>query len=426
MKNPATGLSIRTRFTVGVGLMLLPLVILAVAGYFYFTSALASFDFVMKEVFRGILPLHHLQQFVIESAMPPNDYLIRGGADERDLFAIKSARVDSAFEEINFLSGRSEKYRTLIDQAKRKWSEGKARGEVLVALPFPIRDPRAGEKMEAFDSSLSEVSEVLDRLHVMVSEELDNAHAHALSLQRNVNVLIFLTFAIGIAAAVLSIIMLSKQILHPLLLLKEGASRFGSGNLQHRIEVHTQDEIGQLAATFNTMADELEQLAIRDALTGLYNKREFQRRLDQEITRARRYKHNLSLLIIDIDHFKQVNDTFGHQTGDKVLQILCGLIQKQMRPTDSTSRYGGEELALILPETDETDASRTAERLRELIESYTIDAGEGTKLRLTISIGLATFPADGATDLAFVAAADQALYAAKRKGRNRVCRYSEL
>jgi len=163
------------------------------------------------------------------------------------------------------------------------------------------------------------------------------------------------------------------------------------------------------------------RLASTDGLTGVYNHRTFQERLSQEIARAERYSHPLSMLMIDVDHFKVYNDTYGHPQGDIVLQDLARLLQETSRASDTVARYGGEEFAIILPETNSVGAQKIAQRLREQVERYPFPGREimpgGT---LTISIGVATHASAGSKD-ALLQAADTALYTAKREGRNRIC-----
>ena len=163
------------------------------------------------------------------------------------------------------------------------------------------------------------------------------------------------------------------------------------------------------------------RLASTDGLTGVYNHRSFQERLSQEIARADRYSRPLSVLMIDVDHFKVYNDTYGHPQGDIVLQDLARLLQEMSRTSDTVARWGGEEFAIILPETDSVGAQKIGQRLCEQVERYPFPGQElmpgGT---LTISIGVATY-ASASSKEALLQGADTALYTAKREGRNRVC-----
>lgn len=169
--------------------------------------------------------------------------------------------------------------------------------------------------------------------------------------------------------------------------------------------------------------DQLVQMAFHDHLTGLSNFRFFSRRLKQEIQRAARYKHLLSLIMLDIDHFKNFNDRFGHDSGNRTLAHVAALIKQEARETDLAARYGGEEFALVLTETAKHEAAKLAERLRVRIESAPLMLPDHGEQRVTVSLGLATFSRDARDAQALAAAADEALYAAKHAGRNRLCLY---
>ncbi len=158
-----------------------------------------------------------------------------------------------------------------------------------------------------------------------------------------------------------------------------------------------------------------EKMAETDPLTNIYNRRKFSRLLDQEIQRVERYDRFLSIVMLDIDHFKRVNDTYGHDTGDYVLRRITELIRENIRITDILARYGGEEFVIILPETDVKGASRQIERMRKKIEKTSFD-GVGN---LTISAGITSYiGGDGCKSM--ITRADEALYLAKEEGRNRI------
>jgi diguanylate cyclase (GGDEF)-like protein len=170
----------------------------------------------------------------------------------------------------------------------------------------------------------------------------------------------------------------------------------------------------------NQLYQEVQRLANQDGLTGCFNRRHFMEEAAQEIHRGMRYNHPLSLLMMDIDHFKDVNDRYGHQMGDQLLCNLVLLCQKQLRNDDILGRYGGEEFVVLMPETASAGAMLASERLREKIEKMKIDTPEGS-LSVTVSMGLASleqgFDKTHTLDT-LIKRADQALYAAKAAGRN--------
>jgi diguanylate cyclase (GGDEF)-like protein len=168
----------------------------------------------------------------------------------------------------------------------------------------------------------------------------------------------------------------------------------------------------------------IEQMAITDELTQIYNRRYFHTRLDQEVSRSKRYDHPLSLMMLDIDHFKRVNDVYGHQIGDDVLAGLAAIIKSTTRKMDVVVRYGGEEIAVILPETDGSGAVLNAEKIRHNIEKHVFEVLNGKILQVTVSVGVSCLEqiANNEEDKAkkLIKIADDALYQAKKSGRNQV------
>ena len=167
--------------------------------------------------------------------------------------------------------------------------------------------------------------------------------------------------------------------------------------------------------------DEIFKLTTTDGLTQIFNKRYFTEQLKREVGRSLRHKRELSLVIFDIDHFKLINDNYGHLAGDFVLKQLAHAVSKNIRGSeDILARYGGEEFCVLLPETNIQNAVKLAEKLRILIEKAEF-IFENTKISLTVSLGVATFDPSYKNSEAFIKAADTKLYEAKRSGRNRVC-----
>ncbi len=190
----------------------------------------------------------------------------------------------------------------------------------------------------------------------------------------------------------------------------------------HRRALERREYDAQLAQEH--LLAEVQAMATIDWLTNLYNRRHFFRLGEDEIVRARRYRHPISVLMIDIDHFKAVNDTHGHTVGDEVLAAIASRLLGGLRQSDIAGRYGGEEFAVVLPETDVTSATQiVAERLRDAIAARTIDTARGP-LQLTISVGVAGVDLEHEHLLDALGRADVALYAAKHGGRNRVVPWS--
>ncbi|MEJ2483539.1 MAG: GGDEF domain-containing protein, partial [Gemmatimonadota bacterium] len=174
------------------------------------------------------------------------------------------------------------------------------------------------------------------------------------------------------------------------------------------------------------LLEETRRLAVTDPLTGLHNRRHFTRQLDENVRRSARYGERLALVLLDVDFFKTVNDRFGHQVGDRALQLLAGTLAEAVRETDQTARIGGEEFALLLLRCDRELALSISERVRSQIRELVIEELPDVDMDLSASVGVAFFPDDGADPKTLMRVADDALYRAKRRGRDQVVLASEL
>ena len=193
---------------------------------------------------------------------------------------------------------------------------------------------------------------------------------------------------------------------------------FDAGELIARVNTHLR--MKELYEALQAKNRQLQELADRDGLTNLFNHRFFHDHLTREMDRARRYGGIVSCVIVDIDFFKKVNDTYGHQTGDLILKEVSGLLQKGIRDSDLAARYGGEEFALVLVQSDAEVAVLICERIRSQIAAMPFLSAD-SPIHITASFGIASFPSVGMKEEKnLIEAADQALYQAKEGGRNRV------
>jgi diguanylate cyclase (GGDEF)-like protein len=197
-----------------------------------------------------------------------------------------------------------------------------------------------------------------------------------------------------------------------------------------RVNERLEAEVRQRTQELRAAIERLEELALRDGLTGLFNHRYLQETLDAEVSRARRHSHELSLLFIDVDHFKFYNDKHGHPAGDRLLRRIAEVLvggresglPTQTRASDVVARYGGEEFVLVLPQTGLEGALTKAERLRSVIADFPFEGSSQQPLgRISVSVGAVTFPHHGSDKQQLIDAADRELYRAKRSGRDRVC-----
>lgn len=205
-----------------------------------------------------------------------------------------------------------------------------------------------------------------------------------------------------------------------LLVLTYGAYRAAVGASALRRELRqSRQDLAQRLSQVESLQERLREQAQRDPLTGLYNRRFLDAFMERELAQSRRESRNFALLVIDIDHFKRINDSFGHLAGDQVIRDTARLIEASARSSDTVARFGGEEFVVVMSMATTQGARERAERLRQSFESEPSHF-EGLTIAHTLSIGVAEFPRDGGTQDELVSRADAALYEAKRGGRNRV------
>jgi diguanylate cyclase (GGDEF)-like protein len=311
-------------------------------------------------------------------------------------------------------------------------------------LAKEIADRLFSEQKEPLGYEDSEGGEVVGTLKrvpelnwgVVAEKNREKAYGQIVRL-RNLTLLLVAAVLLGIG---LCAYLLGVAMVRPLGLLTGGAARVSAGDLEVDVPVRTRSEIGYLTEVFNRMVaklrqgrqelaaanealreknKQLEEVSITDSLTGLYNRSHLMDTLAGEVARSRRHNRAFTLLIMDIDHFKSYNDTYGHLAGDEALRRTGFLLKESIRSCDYAARYGGEEFMLILPETGAEDGVELAERIRNQIAEKEMGS-DGNPLKVTISIGVASFPKDGDDPHSLMKRADAALYEAKRRGRNRV------
>lgn len=177
----------------------------------------------------------------------------------------------------------------------------------------------------------------------------------------------------------------------------------------------TDQALGKLRV--ERLNDELQHMSCVDGLTGLFNRRYWQERFDSHFKLLRRRESFSTALMLDIDHFKKINDTYGHQAGDEVIKTLARVIQKSTRETDLAGRYGGEEFAIILVDSNQANAMKVADRIRRLAEAMTVEH-EGQLIKFTVSVGVSEYRSQTTNNMAWLEQADRALYLSKHSGRN--------
>jgi diguanylate cyclase (GGDEF)-like protein len=274
-------------------------------------------------------------------------------------------------------------------------------------------------------------------LPITILAERDHAEVYGKWVKlRNMFLALVSALAVMVAAVAFQ---MGRSIVLPLQKLIAAADRIADGDLEVRLAATRSDELGHLTLVFNQMADRLRQshaeimaanqamqqqnrvletLSITDSLTGLYNRSKLDAILSDQFARFRRTQREFTLLMMDIDHFKTLNDTYGHITGDEVLAAVAQILVQSIRSIDYAARYGGDEFIIILVETSAEQAMKTAERICAQVEGMVYKA-DSSSIAVTVSIGIVQCLPEDQTPTAIFARADRALYEAKRAGRNR-------
>lgn len=391
-------------------------------------KALRLSDHVVE---RSLVEMHHtmlLQMSLAQAAMPPNDYLIHGKPREREEFRARAVKVDRNFDTLSNLMTMAHAQHAAFEAARRDWKRAKEMGEAILTIARPIGNPASAEKMEEFDQLIDSIIARLDAVHDVAHAEISEAHDELHGLKSEAILFVAVFLAAGLGIAIIGFIVLNRLLFPPLRDLSQGMRLFSEGQLGHRIAGNMPVELRELADGFNAMTEKLQaqhaelvKSSSHDALTGCFNHRQFIMDFFREFSRARRYQKTLSLLMTDLDHFKAINDTYGHPAGDIVLQKVAEAMGAQLRASDALYRYGGEEFVILLPETDMQGALAAAESMRRKVANTSIRLDGNQTIAVTISIGVACFPQDTDNQDELLKKADQAVYAAKNGGRNRVC-----
>ncbi|MGA7613844.1 MAG: diguanylate cyclase [Thermoanaerobaculia bacterium] len=273
---------------------------------------------------------------------------------------------------------------------------------------------------------LSRSEQVVDTARAMIDRYESDIRTEKPRLSRGGTNAMWTGLGVAWIIAIVSLLVAKRtltNVVTPIERLSQAAERLAAGELKVRAPIGGDAEVAQLGTAFNRMADslvasnaELEKRSLTDELTALPNFRAFLHTMEREIEREDRYPHGFGILILDLDHFKNYNDSFGHLAGNEALQAVGRTLRECVRTSDYPARFGGEEFSIITPETTGSSLSQLAERVRTAIETI---PPIGERPPITVSIGGAIFPDDGITPERLFAAADERLYEAKAKGRNR-------
>ena len=373
----------RNRYFLVISLTILPIVSFMIFVFLVsYRPVFNSLEIVVDAQLNQIQPIHELQVALINAVMPPNDYIIHGGEEEKENWIILSRHVEIAFQKIFSVKSLEADYDILLP-LKKDWEIAKRKGDLLLRRK-PKEDgckhPIIADLMEDFDESVDKIAVELNQLTArkgrMIADLYSKIENHKIKGLVITTAAIFTGLLMGIAGSV----WLTRE------------------------------------------RKKLKDLSLHDPLTGILNRKA----LDFHLSRLYKKQADLkipcfSILLIDIDKFKSVNDNFGHDAGDIVLKAFAETTQKLMRSDDVFGRFGGEEFLVLLPDSSKKEASQIAERIRSEISSSHIFLSAGQQsVPITVSIGVGTFPDDASNIDDLLKTADGAMYTAKKNGRNQV------
>ena len=430
------GGSLRARVAVAIATAVLPLAISAVVGYFLLShGVIDAYRHVAQTQSSKIDPAQRLQIDLLEAEDQISEYLVTGDLAFRKSYRADREAVEADFAQLHREFAPDTEERMLVERAYSDWTAANLLGTELIAA----RQRSGGadiaasaEKAEKYDALLHSAIDKLRALNDTLSKDntSDYFAAH-LAYERS-------EWIAGIAAMISFVLMLAGISMFGRLMkasvdrLVEGASRFAAGDREHRIEIQVPPELKTVATEFNRMIERIHESenaladqASRDALTGLQNRRAFDEAIAEAFERMERLDERIAVLMIDLDHFKKVNDTYGHGVGDGVLRETVKIVNGSLRKIDRAYRFGGEEFVVVLPGADSVAAQAVAERMRANLAEKPLNVG-GEMIPMTMSVGIATtaspYPGRIST---LMKAADEALYKAKNSGRNSVVLYED-
>ena len=408
--------------------MLLPLIILAASGYYIYLNTVDSFDAVLDDMFLQVLPTGELRELLSQVSLPAIHHLTNSNPEEKEKYEKLKQHLNFLYADLLNLSDdeASVGNKNNLLHSYQEWQVAETYADKLVLSRVQLSEEKATELFNKFHEHLGASIEKIVLFQHSTNQDIINKHNKVGQQLEDVQFLSVVSILAAFMVAFLITYFFIRNVVAPLQVIETGAEKFGGGDFHHRLAINSRDELGKLAMTFNSMADKLEEIATRDSLTGLLNKKEILRILEAELKRARRHAENISVMMLDLDYFKDINDTYGHQTGDNVLVAAARVLEKHVRGIDYVGRYGGEEFLVVLPATTSAESSEIAERIRRSLETTAITVSKSEEIHLTISIGIAIYPGDSEEQRTLLNDADQALYHAKATGRNRVIHYSSL
>ncbi|WP_157982204.1 diguanylate cyclase [Oceanicella sp. SM1341] len=422
--------SLRTWIAAGVLLAVAPLYLCMATGYFIFRDTVAEpFRQVIHAQHRIMLPLEKLQGELWHLSVAVNGYAETGDIALRRSMEDIERQIAAHLVELERAAEDFGQFSPILQGARQQWEEVIASSTAI----SPGNPGTADAALLRFEEVVAGVALRLEDVLTELRRENEDSHADALEAIRALEIGAGIASVLTVLLTFAGARIINRALKASTDELVAGAMRMASGERGGRIDVQIPPELAAVAGAFNTLAgrvaeqeSELRALAGTDDLTGLGNRREFNRALASEADRAQATGGSFAVLLVDVDHFKRVNDAHGHPAGDEVLREISRQIAEAARAQDRVFRYGGEEFALLLRDVRETEAHAIAERMRTRIEAHQILLPGGARVSVSISVGIAVNGGAAGQHEKLLHIADTALYQAKSSGRNQVAMGSSV
>ncbi len=409
-----------------MALAVFPLVLSAAGGYLLLKHGviLGFQDVAARQRFQ-VEPTQRLRLLLWDAVPPLDEFVDEGDPTRSAAYRALRQQIEASFAAVHNAIHSEPEPASIVERAREEWSVADTLATQIISAPHKAGDPHTAEAMDEFDGHVAAAVDRLGAVSDALATDIRADHDAALLAFERAEWLVGIAAAVSILLILAGVVLIGRMMTLSVDRLVVGAGRFAAGDREHRIEIQVPPELRRVADEFNRMivrihkAEEaLGNLARKDGLTGLSNRRAFDEALREAMFRIDRLGEGVAMLLLDVDHFKKVNDTHGHLIGDEVLRSIADTLSNDVRPFDGVFRVGGEEFAVLLYGADVTNARAIAERLREATAAKVVTAGS-QQITATVSIGVAT-AAKSSTPTSLVADADAALYRAKSEGRNRV------
>lgn len=420
--------SLRFWLATGMLMAVLPIFASATIGYVLYHHHITDPLVEVAATQRTVLqPLQNLQLALWDVSTEVADSLVDADGRHATAYRQEHDEIESVFDQVASAVGDHVEEAQALRDARNEWNEVSQLAGSILSSGSLVLSPAAGAQIKGFETRIDDMAHLLKVVFDDILIENERSHDEVLKFLRRSEYIAIGAFGASLVFIMLGVRVISRSLVSNMDELASAAMRVAAGDRNHHVEVLIPPELANVAKAFNSMTNQiaeqeraLARAATTDDLTGLYNRREFNRLLADEVKRSARYKTPVGFIMIDIDHFKRFNDMRGHQSGDEALIVVAETVKSNVRDVDKVCRFGGEEIAVILPESDDKSAFLTAERVRKAVASQEIRTIDNTVASVTISLGVATCPDCGDTFESLLGAADAALYVSKEQGRNRV------